>query len=91
MVRNTVVKKKVTFSLSGDLLEEMKELIEAEQAWSQNRFVEEALQEHIKRMRRERLRREFALASGDPLFLSDVKQMEEEFGPADAEASGLIV
>ena len=91
MVRNAVCKKKVTFSLRGDLLEEMKELVQRKEARSQNRFVEEALLEYIKKMRRAILRREFLQASHDPLFLSDIKQVEEDFGHADAEASELIV
>jgi len=87
MVRNATRKRKVTFSLSGDILEEMKGLVQAKEAWSQNRFVEEALQEYIKKMRREMLRREFAKASRDPLFLSDIRQVEKDFSHADAEAA----
>lgn len=91
MARNAITRKKVTFSLKGDLLEEMKELLQTEQAWSsQNRFVEEALQEHIKKMRRETLRREFAEASRDPLFLADIKLVERDFGRTDTEASELM-
>ena len=91
MVRNNARKKKVTFSLSGDILEDMKELVQKEDAWSQNRFVEEALQEYINKRRREMLRREYSQASRDPLFLSDIKQVEKDFRRADAEASERIV
>ncbi len=91
MVRNAAGKKKVTFSLSGEIVEEMKDLLEREQSGSQNRFVEEALQEHIKRMRRDVLRRELAQASRDPLFLSDIKEVEKDFGQTDTETSELIV
>ncbi|MDO8691572.1 MAG: CRISPR-associated endonuclease Cas1 [Dehalococcoidia bacterium] len=88
MARNVVTRKKVTFSLNGGLLEQMKELLQAKPAWSsQNRFVEEALEEHIKKMRREILRREFAEASRDPLFLADINLVEGDFEQADAEAS----
>ena len=77
--------------MNGDLLEEMKELLRTKQApSSQNRFVEEALHEHIKKMRREILRREFAEASRDPLFLVDIELVEKDFGRSDAEASELI-
>lgn len=91
MVREAGRKKKVTFSLSGGILEEMKELIERERAGSQNRFVEEALQKHIEKIRRDILRRELAQASRDPLFLSDIEQVEKDFGHADTETSELIV
>lgn len=83
MARNAVARRKVTFSLNGSLLEEMKELLRTKQAWSsQNRFVEEALWEHIKKMRRETLRREFVEASRDPLFLADIDLVEGDFGQA---------
>lgn len=90
MARSVVRKKKVTFSLSGDILEEIKELVQEEEAWSQNKFVEEALQEYIKKIRREMLRREYTKASSDPLFLSDIKRVKKDFKSADAEASRLI-
>ena len=89
MVRSAVRKKKVTFSLSGDLLEEIKELVQGEETWSQNKFVEEALQEYIRKIRREMLRAEYAKASKDPLFLSDIKQIQKDFKRADAEVSEL--
>jgi len=91
MTQNAAPKKKVTFSLGGDILAEMKELVQAKEACSQNRFVEEALREYIEKTRREILRREFAQASRDPLFLSDIKQVEEDFSRADAETSQMIV
>lgn len=90
-MRNAASKRKVTFSLSDEVLAEMKELVQGGEARSQNRFVEEALQEYIKKIRRETLRREFAQASHDPLFLSDIKQVEKDFKLADAEAARRIV
>ncbi len=90
MVRNAAQKKKVTLSLNWVILEEMKDLIQKQGELSQNRFVEEAIQEYIKKLRREILRREFAEASRDPLFLGDIEQVERDFGRADTEASGLI-
>lgn len=91
MAQSIARKKKVTFFLSESTLEEMRNLVQAQEALSQNKLVEEALQEYIKKLRREAMSREFAEASRDPLFLSDVKEIGEDFKHADAESSGLIV
>jgi len=90
MARSVAPKKKATFSLSGGVLQEMKELLETEHAGSQNRFVEDALQEHIRKVRKEMLRREYAEAARDPLFLKDVRRVQEDFARADDEALGPI-
>lgn len=85
MARSAARKKKVTFSLNGEIVQEMRELVEKGQSGSQNRFVEQALQEYMKQVRRDVLRRELAHASRDPLFLSDIKQAEKDFAQADTE------
>ena len=84
-MQGTSDKKKVTFSLSEDVVLEMKKLIERKQSGSQNKFVEEALREYIRRMRLEMLRREMVEASRDPLFLEDIRQAEKDFSRVDAE------
>lgn len=91
MARRGSLKKKVTFSLDGDVVKEMKELVATRPEWSQNQFVEMALQSHISRLRMEKLSEDYRRASRDPLFLADVDRVERDFAEADVEAMELIV
>ncbi len=65
--------KKATFLLTHKLLDEVKGIVRESSFPSINSFVEQALSELIQRVRQQQRRRAFAEASGDPLFLADLK------------------
>ncbi len=65
--------KKATFLLTPKLLDELKAIVRENSFPSINAFVEQALSELIQRVQREQRRQAFAEASGDPLFLADLK------------------
>ena len=90
MVQTNPSKKKSTFLLSEGILSEMKEVISARGIRSQNALVEEALRDYISRFKRELRRRQYLEASKDPLFLSDIQDIEKAFKGADAETAGML-
>ncbi len=90
MVQTSPAKKKSTFIISGELLSEMKEVVSKTGMRSQNALVEAALREYISGVKRELRRRQYLEASQDPLFLSDIEEIEKDFRYADAETAGII-
>jgi Arc/MetJ-type ribon-helix-helix transcriptional regulator len=82
--------RKVTFSLPAQLVEEVKELVQAGIAPSQNAFVEQALMQRVREARRELLRQEFQEAARDPLFLRDIDETMATFATSDAETARMI-
>ena len=91
MVRTkTVTKKKSTYFISEDLLSEIKEMVPFTGLRSQNAFVEEALRSYVDGFKRENLRKQYLMASKDPMFLDDVNEIESAFEIADAESAKMI-
>ena len=82
--------KKVTFTLSEELLGEFKAAAKSGEGRSQNALVEAALREYLKKLKRERVRRAFDEASRDPLFLADTELEDRDFHHADAETARMI-
>ena len=78
--------KKATFLLPPRLLDEVKAIVKESSFRSMNAFVEQALSELVQRVRQEHRRRAFAEASGDPLFLADLKAVGGAFEAADEES-----
>lgn len=78
--------KKATFLLTPKLLDEVKAIVRENSFPSMNAFIEQALSELIQRVRREQRRQAFAEASGDPLFLADLKAVGGAFEAADEES-----
>jgi Arc/MetJ-type ribon-helix-helix transcriptional regulator len=87
---STARNRKVTFSLPPQLMEEVKELVQAGVAASQNAFVEQALMQRVREARKELLRQEFQEAARDPLFLRDIEETMADFAAADAETARMI-
>jgi hypothetical protein len=48
-------------------------------------FVQEALRERLGRLRRDEIRRRIESAAGDPLFVEDVRETTQAYGPIDEE------
>lgn len=83
-------RQKATFTLNRDLLDEAKFLTREGHFKSLNAFVQEAIQEYIKKSCREALNESLRQASEDPLFLADVAEIERDFDGLDADADRLL-
>ncbi|MBI4330814.1 MAG: ribbon-helix-helix protein, CopG family [Chloroflexi bacterium] len=90
MVQTNPTRKKSTFFISQDLLAEIKQLLAEKRARSRSALVEEALRDYIARMKRETRRERYVEASRDPLFLSDLEEIETDFSDVDAETARMI-
>lgn len=75
--------KKATFVLNEQIMAEAKEIIERGLFKSMNAFVETAIKDEIGRIKKERIREAIIEASNDPLFLSDIEEVERDFEYAD--------
>lgn len=75
--------KKATFVLNEQIMAEAKEIIERGLFKSMNAFVETAIKDEIERIKKERIREAIIEASSDPLFLSDIEEVERDFEYAD--------
>jgi len=87
MSRSSTPNKKATFLISQQVLEEAKELVNQGTARSLNAFVEQALEEQIRRIKQVQIDRSIREAGQDPLFLADVAETMHAFAHADAEAA----
>lgn len=82
--------KKATFSLSEDVLGSLSEAVARGAAPSKNALVERALARELKELRRQARQALWEEAAKDPLFLKDIKDVEEAFRDADAETAERI-
>lgn len=81
--------KKVTYSLPVVLVEGIRAVVREGAAPSYSAFVEQALEEGVRRAREQRLAEAFREAASDPAFLEDVEGSMRDFREADAEQEGL--
>jgi Arc/MetJ-type ribon-helix-helix transcriptional regulator len=84
------VMEKVTVSLPGDLLHDLRRAVSAGEYSSQNAAIRQALRRELRRNRDEQLEREFTEAMQDPRFVREVDQIMEEFAAADAETARML-
>ena len=82
--------EKATFLLSCRLLAEVKAIVREGPFRSINAFVEQALSELVQRVRQKQVQQAFAEASGDPLFLADLKAVGWAFEAADDESLTVV-
>ena len=75
--------KKATFVLNETVIAQAKEIVEKGVFKSMNAFVESAIKDEIERIKKDNIRQAIILASKDPLFLSDIKEVEKDFEYAD--------
>jgi len=80
--------KKATFVISEAVLEEAKAIVKAKRFKSLNRFIEKAIKDEIGRIRREEIKKAIIEASQDPIFLSDLRDIEYDFEFVDFEYQG---
>lgn len=83
-------RQKATFTFNRDLLDEAKFLTSVGHFKSLNAFVQEAIEEYVKKSRREVLDETLRQASKDPLFLADVAEIERDFEGLDADVNRLL-
>jgi Arc/MetJ-type ribon-helix-helix transcriptional regulator len=81
----------VTVHLSEDVLTAMEHAIGQGAAADASAFIERALVRALPDMRRKSRRVAWEEASRDPLFISDVAEVEAAFGSADRETARTIV
>ncbi|MEQ8167790.1 MAG: hypothetical protein ABRQ38_02755 [Candidatus Eremiobacterota bacterium] len=78
-------KRKATFNIESILLEEAKEI--AKQNYkSLNSFIEQAIKKAIYSEQMRMYDEEMREASGDPLFLQDIEEVNRDFAKLDSES-----
>jgi len=77
--------KKATFMLDEAIVEQAKGAIKKGLFKSMNSFVETAMRDELERIKRAQIKAAIMEAGKDPLFLSDIKEMENDFRYVDFE------
>lgn len=85
---STKPKRKVTYSLPEELIEDIACVVREGAAPSYSAFVEEALKEKVCAAREEALAVAFGQAAADPAFLADVEETMEVFRHVDNDPPG---
>ena len=75
--------QKTTFVIKDEIIMQVKEAVKTGYSKSMSSFVENALKKEIEELKKEKIRKEIIEASKDPLFLADIKEIEEDFKFAD--------
>jgi Arc/MetJ-type ribon-helix-helix transcriptional regulator len=75
--------KKATFVLDDQVMADAKKIVEKGFYKSMNAFVESAIKDEIEKNKKERIRAAIVDASKDPLFLSDIGEIDRDFEYAD--------
>lgn len=70
--------RKVTYQLSDELVQEVREVVRDGYAPSMSRFVEEAMRARLREIARERLRDSIRRAALDPMVARDINAVENE-------------
>ena len=84
----TSPKRKVTYSLPEDLVNEIAQVVREGAAPSYSAFVERALNLEVRRAREKALAEAFADAAADPDFLTDIDETMRAVRHVDDEAEG---
>lgn len=79
------MRKKATFVLDEQIMLKAKMVVDKGLFKSMNAFVETAIKEELERIEKEKVKIAIVEASKDPLFLSDLKEIEKDFNYADFE------
>ena len=82
--------QKITFSLPAEVVAELRQVVAEGVAPSENVLVREAIERELKRVRSQELRRAFAEAASDPLFMQDIAETMQAFDSSDAETARMI-
>ena len=82
---STKPKRKVTYSLPEELIDDITSVVRDGAAPSYSAFVEEALTDKVRKAREEALAAAFGQAAADPAFLADVQDTMDAFRHVDNE------
>ncbi len=77
--------KKATFVLDEQIMLKAKDIVNKGFFKSMNAFVETAIKDELERIEKEKIKTAIIEASKDPLFLSDIKEIERDFEYVDFE------
>ncbi|MBF0273776.1 MAG: hypothetical protein HQK84_00940 [Nitrospinae bacterium] len=75
----------MSFVLNDDVMKEAKKLVEIEGFKSMNAFVEISIKEKVEELMKQRVKSALKEASQDPLFLADLKEVQNDFQFSDDE------
>ncbi|MCL5771807.1 MAG: hypothetical protein M1479_06000 [Actinobacteria bacterium] len=76
---------KTTFIIKDEIINQIKEIVKDGYCKSMTSFVENAQKKKIKNLKKEKIKKEILEASKDPMFLSDIHEIEEDFKYSDFE------
>ncbi|TVQ23507.1 MAG: hypothetical protein EA383_14025 [Spirochaetaceae bacterium] len=82
------MKQKVTYQIDDQILATVRQAVEEGAARTMSEFVQDALAERLAHLRRKEIRSRIAAAASDPLFMEDVRETTQAYGPVDAEGLG---
>lgn len=74
--------RKVSYQIRGSLADGIRTAVETGAAASVNAFVEDAIVERLKQLRRERLYAAYEEAATDPVYASDMAELDRDFDVA---------
>ena len=76
---------KTTFVIKDELIIQVREAVKYGYYKSLTSFVENALKNELRALKKAKIRKEIIEASKDPLFLADIAEIEEDFKYSDYE------
>jgi len=79
------MKRKVTYQIDDQLLQAVRTAVEGGRAKTMSEFVQDALRERLKQLRRDEIRRRIESAASDSLFVEDVRETTRAYGVVDNE------
>ena len=75
--------QKTTFVIKDKIIMQVKEAVKEGYYKSMTDFVENAIKDKLEDIKKEKIKEEILKAGNDPLFLADIKEIEEDFKYAD--------
>ena len=76
--------QKVTYQISSNVVDEVREAVEHGYASSMSRFVEDALRRRLRDLQTERVRERCRRAAQDPRLAAEIAQVEAAFERVDS-------
>jgi hypothetical protein len=80
--RRAETRRTVTYQLRAGVADSVRAAVDAGVAPDANTFVEDAIVERLKELRRERLYAAYAEAANDPEYTAEMAEITAEFEPA---------
>lgn len=77
--------ERTSLSLRADVLEAAKEVVQTGEAENLSAFVEQAIEEKLRRSKRQALYAAYQEAARDPEFMADMDEVTREFSVADSD------